>query len=64
MRLYSWDGKALSEKATLEGNKGTVSALAFSPDGKLLAFGSSECTVGLLDGVTLGVRVFSLLLSP
>ncbi|KAI0738973.1 WD40 repeat-like protein [Daedaleopsis nitida] len=39
VRLYSWDGKALSESATLDGNKGAVSALAFSPDGTLLASG-------------------------
>lgn len=39
MRLYEWDGKALAEAATLEGNKGTVSAVAFSPDGSLLAAG-------------------------
>ena len=37
--MYSWDGKALTESATLDGNKGTVSALAFSPDGALLASG-------------------------
>ena len=48
MRLYSWDGKALSEKATLEGNKGTVSALAFSPDGKLLASGDVSSLYYLL----------------
>lgn len=39
MRLYNWDGKALSEIATLEGNKGAISALAFSPDGSQLAAG-------------------------
>lgn len=39
MRLYDWDGKALAEAATLEGNKGVVSALAFSPDGALLTAG-------------------------
>ena len=42
MRLYSWDGKALTESATLDGAKGTVSALAFSPDGALLASGDSS----------------------
>ncbi|TBU43911.1 WD40 repeat-like protein [Dichomitus squalens] len=49
VRLYSWDGKALSEKATLEGNKGTVSALAFSPDGKHLASGDSSGKIALFD---------------
>ncbi|RPD61277.1 WD40 repeat-like protein [Lentinus tigrinus ALCF2SS1-6] len=42
VRLYSWDGKALTESATLDGAKGTVSALAFSPDGTLLASGDSS----------------------
>lgn len=39
MRLFDWDGKSLTEAATLEGNKGVVSALAFSPDGSLLTVG-------------------------
>ena len=39
VRLYGWDGKSLSEIATLEGNKGAISALAFSPDGSQLAAG-------------------------
>lgn len=39
VRLYSWDGKGLAESATLEGNKGVVCALAFSPDGSRLASG-------------------------
>lgn len=39
VRLYDWDGKALGEAATLEGNKGVVSALAFTPDGALLTAG-------------------------
>lgn len=39
MRLFDWDGSALKEIALLEGNKGVVSALAFSPDGSKLAAG-------------------------
>ena len=39
VHLYDWDGKAFKESAVLEGNKGTVSAIAFSPDGSLLASG-------------------------
>ncbi|KAF5389602.1 hypothetical protein D9757_004234 [Collybiopsis confluens] len=41
VHLYQWDGKSLKEDAVpiLEGNKAVVSALAFSPDGNLLAAG-------------------------
>ncbi|KAI0763094.1 WD40 repeat-like protein [Trametes elegans] len=49
VRLYSWDGKALTESATLDGNKGAVSALAFSPDGTLLAAGDSTGKIVLYD---------------
>lgn len=49
VRLYEWDGKALAEAATLEGNKGTVSAVAFSPDGSLLAAGDSSGKIILFD---------------
>ncbi|KAL6306374.1 WD40 repeat-like protein [Sparassis latifolia] len=49
VRLYGWDGKTLSETATLEGNKGNVSALAFSPNGSLLAAGDSSGKIVLFD---------------
>lgn len=39
IHLYQWDGKVLKEDTVLEGNKAVVSALAFSPDGNLLASG-------------------------
>lgn len=39
VRLYDWDGKVLKEAGALEGNTGTISALSFSPDGKLIASG-------------------------
>ena len=47
MRLYDWDGKALKEKAVLEGSKGVVSALSFSPDGTYLAAGDVSFAVAL-----------------
>ncbi|KAL1742536.1 WD40-repeat-containing domain protein [Schizophyllum fasciatum] len=51
VRLHEWDGKALKEIAVLEGNKGVVSSLAFSPDGKFLAAGDSAGRVILFDAV-------------
>ncbi|KAJ3933322.1 MAG: WD40-repeat-containing domain protein [Lentinula lateritia] len=41
VHLYQWDGKSLEDDAVpiLQGNKAVVSALAFSPDGNLLASG-------------------------
>ncbi|KAK7020199.1 WD40 repeat-like protein [Paramarasmius palmivorus] len=49
VRLYDWDGKALKEKAVLEGSKGVVSALSFSPDGTYLAAGDSSGRISLFD---------------
>ncbi|KIJ98804.1 hypothetical protein K443DRAFT_133309 [Laccaria amethystina LaAM-08-1] len=47
--LNEWDGKSLKEFAVLEGNKGVISALAFSPDGNYLAAGDSQGKVVLFD---------------
>jgi len=49
VRLFDWDGKSLTEAATLEGNKGVVSAIAFSPDGSLLTTGDSTGKIILFD---------------
>ncbi|KAG6887804.1 hypothetical protein C0992_010656 [Termitomyces sp. T32_za158] len=49
VHLNSWDGKTLTETAVLEGNKGVISALAFSPDGKMLASGDSSGKIVLFD---------------
>ncbi|CAL1699521.1 unnamed protein product [Somion occarium] len=49
VRLYEWDGKTLSEVGKLESNKGVVSALAFSPDGSLLASGDSSGRIVLFN---------------
>ena len=47
VRLYDWDGKALKKAGLLEGNTATISALAFSPNGKLIASGEVSITVPL-----------------
>lgn len=39
VRLYEWDGKSLKETGVLEGSKGVISAIAYSPDGTKLAVG-------------------------
>ncbi|KAF9458991.1 WD40-repeat-containing domain protein [Collybia nuda] len=49
IHLNHWDGKVLKETDVLEGNKGVVSALAFSPDGNLLAAGDSSGRIALFD---------------
>ncbi|KAI0078358.1 WD40 repeat-like protein [Panus rudis PR-1116 ss-1] len=51
VRLYEWDGNGLSlkEVGVLEGNKALVSALAFSPDGALLASGDSSGKIVLFN---------------
>ncbi|KAF5379228.1 hypothetical protein D9615_005866 [Tricholomella constricta] len=49
VHLNEWDGISLTKPAVLEGNKGIVTALAFSPDGNLLASGDSSGRIVLFD---------------
>jgi hypothetical protein len=49
--VHLWDLTAGKEIQTLKGHKGPISALAFSPDGKLLATGSYDTTILLWDAV-------------
>lgn len=44
MHLSEWDGKSLKDVVVLEGNKGTVSAVAFSPNGAYLTAGDVRFT--------------------
>ncbi|KAK0458981.1 WD40 repeat-like protein [Desarmillaria tabescens] len=47
--LYEWDGRSLKEGGLLEGNKGVISALSFSLDGKYLASGDSSGRIALFN---------------
>ncbi|KAI0322912.1 WD40 repeat-like protein [Amylostereum chailletii] len=47
--IFKWDGKSLNAVGTLDGNKGVISALAFSPDGSKLAAGDSSGRIVLFD---------------
>ncbi|THH29175.1 hypothetical protein EUX98_g5012 [Antrodiella citrinella] len=49
IHIYEWDGKTLGKAGLLEGNKGPIGALAFSPDGSLLASGDSSGKIVLFD---------------
>jgi len=43
VRLYDWNGKSLKEAGLLEGNKGPISAIRFSPDGTKVVSGDVSC---------------------
>lgn len=43
VRLYDWDGKSLKETGVLEGNRGPISAIQFSPDGTMVVSGDVSC---------------------
>jgi WD40 repeat protein len=53
VRLYDWDGKSLKETGLLEGNKGPISAIQFSPDGTMVVSGDVSCEFfSLYEGLT------------
>jgi WD40 repeat protein len=57
LRIKLWDPATGKERATLEGHKAYIRALAHSPDGSLLASGDKEGTVKLWDTGTNKERV-------
>ena len=48
-KIRLWEVETRQQKATLEGHRYWVNALAFSPDGHTLASGSMDSTVRLWD---------------
>lgn len=48
-RVHLWDVAAEKELPPLEGHRGSITSLSYSPDGKLLATGSNDTTVLLWD---------------
>jgi RNA polymerase sigma factor (sigma-70 family) len=48
-RVHLWDMAAEKELPSLEGHRGSITSLSFSPDAKLLATGSNDTTVLLWD---------------
>ncbi|KAI8918899.1 WD40-repeat-containing domain protein, partial [Entophlyctis helioformis] len=57
VHIYSIDGASLNETGKIEGNKGTITAMAYSPNGDLLAVADSQRTVMVYNTATGRMRL-------
>ncbi|KAJ3172014.1 hypothetical protein HDU88_006826 [Geranomyces variabilis] len=57
VHIYTLDGNSLKDKATLEGNRGAVTALAYSPDGNMLAAGDAQSKIVVYDTASNEVKL-------
>ncbi|KAI8923046.1 quinon protein alcohol dehydrogenase-like superfamily [Entophlyctis helioformis] len=57
VHIYSIDGASLNETSKIEGNKGTITAMAYSPNGDLLAVADSQRTVMVYNTATGRMRL-------
>jgi len=56
VRLFKTNGTKLDPSTTLEANRSTISALAFSPDGSLLAVGDSSGKIIVYDTASAEIK--------
>ncbi|KAI8907500.1 WD40-repeat-containing domain protein [Powellomyces hirtus] len=57
IRLYTLENGSLKDQATLESNRGAVTVLAYSPDGKMLAAGDSQSKIVVYDTATNEIKL-------
>ncbi|KAI9333062.1 WD40-repeat-containing domain protein [Zopfochytrium polystomum] len=57
LHVFSFDGQQITEVTTLENNRGQITALAFSPDGSLLASADRERSILVFDTASWTVKI-------
>jgi WD40 repeat protein len=55
--LFSINGAELTEQAVLEGNRGSITVLAYSPKGDMLAVGDTNRAILVYDTLTNEVNI-------